>query len=90
MLRFGASFGPGMLFSEYPFLERFDRAADAVFGAVEYPQPDGEAIRTIRSALHRTDLNRAQCNLPWDDESGQRGTTNDSDCRTTFRDDATL
>jgi hypothetical protein len=23
MLRFGANLGPGMLFSEYPFLERF-------------------------------------------------------------------
>ena len=37
MLRFGASLGPGMFFSEYPFLERFDRVADGVFGAVEYP-----------------------------------------------------
>jgi hydroxypyruvate isomerase len=71
VLRFGASLGPGMLFSEYPFLERFDRAADAVFGAAEYPQPDGEGIRAIRSALHRTDLKRAQFNLPWGDVSGQ-------------------
>jgi hydroxypyruvate isomerase len=33
-----------MLFSEYPFLERFDRAAVVGFGAVEYPQPYGENI----------------------------------------------
>ena len=87
MLRFGANLGQGMLFSEYPFLERFDRAAAAGFGAVEYPQPYGEDIRAIRSALQRTGLEQAQFNLPWGDVPGQRGTTNDPDRRSAFRDD---
>jgi hydroxypyruvate isomerase len=87
MLRFGANLGPGMLFSEYPFLERFDRAAAAGFGAVEYPQPYGEDIRAIRDALRRTGLEQAQFNLPWGDVAGQRGTTNDPDRRAAFRDD---
>lgn len=87
MLRFGANLGPGMLFSEHPFLERFDRAAAAGFGAVEYPQPYGEDIRAIRAALRRTGLEQAQFNLPWGDIAGQRGTTNDPDRRAAFRDD---
>ena len=87
MLRFGANLGPGMLFSEYPFLERFDRAAAAGFGAVEYPEPYGEDISAIRAALRRTGLEQAQFNLPWGDVPGQRGTTNDPDRRTAFRDD---
>jgi len=78
MLRFGANLGRGMLFSEYPFLEGFDRAA-AGFGAVEYPQPYGEDIRAIRSALQRTGLEQVQFNLPWGGVPGQRGTTNDRD-----------
>lgn len=87
MLRFGANLGPGMLFSEYPFLERFERAAAAGFGAVEYPQPYGEDIPAIRAALRRTGLEQAQFNLPWGDVPGQRGTTNDPDRREAFRDD---
>jgi hydroxypyruvate isomerase len=87
MLRFGANLGPGMLFSEYPFLERFDRAAAAGFGAVEYPQPYGEDVRAIRDALRRTGLEQAQFNLPWGDVPGQRGTTNDPGRRGAFRDD---
>lgn len=87
MLRFGANLGPGMLFSEYPFLERFDRAAAAGFGAVEYPEPYGEDLRAIRAALRRTGLQQAQFNLPWGDVPGQRGTTNDPDRRAAFRDD---
>jgi len=87
MLRFGANLGPGMLFSEYPFLERFDHAAAAGLGAVEYPQPYGEDIRAIRAALRRTGLRQAQFNLPWGDIPGQRGTTNDPSRRAAFRDD---
>jgi hydroxypyruvate isomerase len=87
MLRFGANVGPGMLFSEYPFLERFDRAAVAGFGAVEYPQPYGENIQAIQDALRRTGLEQAQFNLPWGDVPGQRGSTNDPDRQEVFRDD---
>ena len=32
------------LFSEYPFRERFDRADEAGFEAVEFPEPYGEAL----------------------------------------------
>lgn len=87
MLRFGANLGPGMLFSEYPFLERFDRAAAAGLGAVEYPQPYGEDIQAIRAALRQAGVQQAQFNLPWGEVPGQRGSTNDPDRRATFRDD---
>jgi hydroxypyruvate isomerase len=87
MLRFGANLGPGMLFSEYPFLERFERAAEAGFGAVEYPEPYREDISAIRAALQRSGLEQAQFNLPWGDVPGQRGTTNDPGRRAAFRDD---
>jgi hydroxypyruvate isomerase len=87
MLRFGSNLGPGMLFSEYPFLDRFERAAVAGFGAVEYPQPYGEDIRAIRAAHQRSGLEQAQFNLPWGDVPGQRGATNDPGRRAAFRDD---
>jgi hydroxypyruvate isomerase len=67
MLRFAANIGAGhikRLFSEYPFLERFDRAAAADFEAVEFPEPYGEDVRAIRAALTRNGLRQVQFNLP--------------------------
>ena len=53
MLRFARTSGGGhvkRLFSEYPFRERFDRAAAAGFEAVEFPEPYSEGVRAIRSS----------------------------------------
>ena len=49
MPRFAANLS--MLFTEYPFLERFDRAAAAGFEAVEFLFPYAEDIPGIQEAL---------------------------------------
>jgi hydroxypyruvate isomerase len=90
MLRFAANIGSGSitkLFGEYPFLERFDRAAAAGFEAVEYPEPYGYDVRAIRAALDRTGLRQVQFNLPWGDHAaGDRGIAHDPRRRAEFRD----
>jgi hydroxypyruvate isomerase len=90
MLRFAANIGSGSirkLFGEYPFMERFDRAAAAGFEAVEYPEPYGYDVRAIRAALDRNGLRQVQFNLPWGDHAaGDRGFANDPRRRAEFRD----
>ena len=90
MLRFSANIGGGRikrLFSEYPFLERFDRAAAAGFEAVEFPEPYGEGVRAIRAALTRNGLRQMQFNLPWGDHAaGEVGIANNPGRRVEFRD----
>ena len=80
MLRFAANIGGGhvkRLFSEYPFRERFDRAAAAGFEAVEFPEPYGEDVHAIRTALTRNGLRQVQFNLPWGDHAaGEVGIAN--------------
>ncbi len=53
-----------MLFTEYPFLERFDRAAAAGFKGVEVLFPYTEEPSAIESALKRNDLELVLFNLP--------------------------
>ena len=63
-----------MLFNEVPFLERFDRAAEAGFRAVEFLFPYDEDIDAIQEALRRNDLELVLFNLPagnW--TAGERG-----------------
>lgn len=63
-----------MLFGEYPFLERFDRAALAGFQGVEFLFPYTERASDIRDALARNSLDLVLFNLPAGDwESGDRG-----------------
>lgn len=63
-----------MLFEEYPFFERFDRAADAGFTAVEFFFPYGLDAAKIRAALDRNGLELALFNLPLGDwDAGERG-----------------
>jgi len=91
MLRFAANIGgrrTSRLFSEYPFLERLDRAAAAGFEAVEFPDPYSEGVREIRAALTRNGLRQVQFNLPWGDHAaGEIGITNNPARRVEFRDD---
>lgn len=85
MPRFAANLS--MLFTEYPFLERFDRAAAAGFGAVEFLFPYDEDVPAIRAALDRTGLVQVLFNLPAGDFSaGDRGLANDPDRVQEFRD----
>lgn len=75
-----------MLFTEYAFLERFDRAARAGFAAVEYMFPYEEDTDGIARALTNLHLTQALFNLPagrW--AAGDRGIAVDPDRRTEFR-----
>ncbi len=85
MPRFAANLT--MLFTEYPFLERFDRAAQAGFDAVEFLFPYDEDIAAVRDALHRNGLTQVLFNLPAGDfAAGERGIANDPSRVGEFRD----
>lgn len=76
MPRFAANLT--MLFTEYPMLERFDRAAAAGFQAVEFLFPYDEDIAAIRAALDRNGLQQVLFNLPAGNfAAGERGFAND-------------
>jgi len=64
-----------MMFTEHPFMERFDAAAVAGFEAVEFLFPYAHSAVEIRGALDRNGLDLALFNAPpgdWD--AGERGT----------------
>lgn len=64
-----------MLFTEYPFLQRFDRAAEAGFRSVEFMFPYDETASDVRQAIERNDLELVLFNLPAGDwAAGDRGT----------------
>lgn len=72
MLRFSANLS--MLFLEYDFLDRFERAAAAGFKAVEFMFPYGYSIATLREKLADNQLEHTLHNLPAGDwEKGERG-----------------
>lgn len=75
MPRFAANLS--MLFTEYPVIERFDRAAAAGFSAVEFLFPYNEDIAGIRAALDRNGIEHILFNLPVGDfAAGDRGMAN--------------
>ena len=85
MPRFAANLT--MLFTEYPFLERFDRAAQAGFDAIEFLFPYDEDVDKVRDALRRNGLTQVLFNLPAGDfAAGERGIANDPDRVGEFRD----
>ena len=72
MPRFAANLS--LMFTEVPFLERFDAAAKAGFTAVEFLFPYDHPPETIGERLRRNGLTQALFNLPpgnWD--AGERG-----------------
>jgi hydroxypyruvate isomerase len=72
MPRFAANLS--MMFTERPFLERFDAAAAAGFEAVEFLFPYAHGAAEIRGALDRNGLGLALFNAPPGDwEGGERG-----------------
>jgi hydroxypyruvate isomerase len=88
MPRFAANLS--MLFTEYPFLERFDRAAVEGFTAVEFLFPYAEDVAGIRAALTRNGLEQVLFNLPAGDfAAGDRGMANDPARVQEFRDGVT-
>ena len=63
-----------MLFTEHPFLDRFERAAKAGFTAVEFLFPYAFAADDIRSRLDANGLQLVLHNLPAGDwDAGERG-----------------
>ena len=74
MPRFAANLS--MLFTELPFLDRFEAAANAGFQGVEFLFPYAFAIGDIRARLDHLGLELVLFNLPpghWDE--GERGVT---------------
>ena len=72
MPRFAANLT--MLFTEVPFLDRFERAAQAGFQAVEFLFPYGHEVRDIRQRLDAHGLSMVLHNLPAGDwDAGERG-----------------
>jgi 2-dehydrotetronate isomerase len=72
MPRFAANLS--LMFTEVPFLERFDAAAEAGFTAVEFLFPYDHPAETVGERLHRNGLTQALFNLPpgnWD--AGEKG-----------------
>lgn len=63
-----------MLFTELPFLDRFEAAARAGFSAVEYLFPYDVEVQDIRQRLDRFGLTQALFNAPPGDwQAGERG-----------------
>lgn len=63
-----------MLFTEYPFIERFTRAANAGFTAVEFMFPYAEDVDAIQRAVTENDLTPVLFNTPAGDwAAGERG-----------------
>ena len=72
MPRFAANLS--LLFTEVPFLERFERAAQAGFAAVEFQFPYAFAAQHIRQRLQDTGVQAVLHNLPAGDwAAGERG-----------------
>jgi len=72
MPRFAANLS--LMFTEVPFLDRFDAAAKAGFTAVEFLFPYEHPPEAIGERLHRNGLTQALFNLPpgnWD--AGEKG-----------------
>ncbi|NNM57221.1 2-oxo-tetronate isomerase [Acidocella sp.] len=72
MLKFAANIS--MMFTEWPFLDRFGAAADAGFQAVEYLFPYDHPPEAIAARLQRHRLTQALFNMPPGDwAAGERG-----------------
>ena len=84
MLRFDLSIS--ILLKEVPFLERFARASQLGFGAVEFWWPAGESLAAIAEQLHSSGLNVALMNFDAGNmAAGERGFLNNPDKREWFR-----
>lgn len=89
MPRFAANLT--FLWADRPFMARFDAAARAGFGAVEYMFPYAEDIKAIAGELRRLRLRQVLFNLPAGDwAAGDRGLAVDPARRREFRDGVRL
>jgi hydroxypyruvate isomerase len=75
-----------ILFKEAPFLERFRRAADAGFSAVEFWWPSGDDLGEVEAAIKDADLSVALFNFyAGDMPAGDRGLLSDPERQEGFR-----
>ena len=85
MPRFAANLT--MLFTDYPMVERIDRAAEAGFSGIEFLFPYQEDVDGIQEALKRNGIQQVLFNLPAGDfAGGERGIANNPDRTQEFRD----
>ena len=76
MLRFDVNIS--FLFKEVPYLERFERAANAGFGAIEFPWPGDGYLAPIEERVRDTGLEVVLMNIDAGDMArGERGFLND-------------
>ncbi|CAN5217792.1 hypothetical protein BH18ACT4_BH18ACT4_15700 [soil metagenome] len=76
-----------MLFKEADFVERFGRAAEAGFAAVEFWWPSGEDLGRVEAAVKEAGLQVALFNFDAGDmASGDRGLLSDPERQQEFRD----
>ena len=88
MPRFAANLS--MLFTEHPFLDRFERAAQAGFKAVEFLFPYAHPAEDIRQRLDANGLTLVLHNLPAGDwDAGERGIACHPDRVSEFREGVT-
>jgi hydroxypyruvate isomerase len=75
-----------ILFKEAPFLERFGRAREAGFSAVEFWWPSGEDLREVERAIRDADLQVALFNFDAGEmPAGDRGLLSDPERHERFR-----
>jgi hydroxypyruvate isomerase len=75
-----------MMFTELPFLDRFDAAAEAGFKAVECVAPYGEPAKAVQQRLERLGLTMALFNMPPGDwAAGERGFAANPNRRADFK-----
>jgi hydroxypyruvate isomerase len=85
MPRFAANLT--FLWTDRPFVSRFDAAARAGFAAVEYMFPYAEDLKAVAAELRRLKLRQTLFNLPAGDwAAGERGIAVDPGRRDEFRD----
>lgn len=83
-MRFSANVS--ILFKEVPFLERFGRAKEAGFSAVEFWWPTGEDLAEVEQTIKDADLRVALFNFDAGDmPAGDRGLVSDPDRQQQFR-----
>jgi hydroxypyruvate isomerase len=80
------SLNVSILFTEVPLLERFARARDAGFDAVELWWPRGEDLAAVRAAIEDSGVDVVVLNFDAGDmPAGDRGLISDPDRRDEFR-----
>ncbi len=83
-MRFSANVS--ILFKEVPLLERFGRASEAGFGAVEFWWPSGEDLGEVDRAVKEAGVSVALFNFDAGDmPAGERGLVSDPDRQGQFR-----